>query len=174
MRNNGRSTEKSSGFIVMVLLLYSFWLSVSEHVDVQHLVTGLLVTLPIAYFWRDLVPEKLTGGKRLLSKTWYFLRYLVCLAWEIIRANTAVARIILDPKLPISPTFITFETRLKSNLGRTLFGNSITLTPGTLTVNITAGGRVTVQALTAEAAQGVKGWYLEEILAALEGGKENV
>ncbi|MBT9165342.1 MAG: Na(+)/H(+) antiporter subunit E [candidate division WS2 bacterium] len=85
-------------------------------------------------------------------------------------ANIQVALIVLSPKLPISPGFILVKTKLEKELTRTLYANSITLTPGTITINLNRD-RLLVHALTKETAQGVYEWHLENRLREMEVGK---
>jgi multicomponent Na+:H+ antiporter subunit E len=65
-----------------------------------------------------------------------FLTYLPWLMKEIFVANIEVARVILDPKLPISPRMVVFHGTQESDLGRFVYANSITLTPGTITTGV--------------------------------------
>jgi len=70
--------------------------------------------------------------KRLL----FFIIYSFILFWEIIKANFDVAYRIIHPKMPIKPGIVIIKTRLKSNIGKLALANSITLTPGTFTLDI--------------------------------------
>ena len=81
-----------------------------------------------------------------------FVFYLPWLVNEIILANIDVARRVLDPRLPISPRMFRFKASQKEDLARVIYANSITLTPGTVSVDI-AGDEITVHALTPEAAR---------------------
>jgi len=78
--------------------------------------------------------------------------YWAWLAWQIVKANIDVARRCLDPRLPISPTLVTLKASQGSDLGRVIYANSITLTPGTVSVAV-EGDRITVHALSRESAQ---------------------
>lgn len=80
--------------------------------------------------------------------------YLPWLFWEIAKANVDVARIVLHPRMPISPRLIEVRATQKHDLGRVIYANSITLTPGTVTID-TEGDLITVHALTQGAADGV-------------------
>ena len=73
--------------------------------------------------------------------------YAVWLAREIVRSNIEVTRLILDPNLPIHPRMIRVEANQKTELGRVILANSITLTPGTVSVDI-QGNRIWVHALS--------------------------
>ena len=78
---------------------------------------------------------------------WPFLLYLPWLLKEILIANINVAKVILSPKLPISPIMVVFGSTQKTDLGRVLYANSITLTPGTITTGV-EGDQLEIHALT--------------------------
>ncbi len=89
-------------------------------------------------------------------------RFLLFLPWllkEILVANVNVAKIILSPSLPISPIMVVFRSTQKTDLGRALYANSITLTPGTISTGV-EGDRVEVHALTWK---DVGGWEEDEM-----------
>ena len=79
------------------------------------------------------------------------LLYIPWLLWEICKSNIDIARRILDPKLPIAPRVIRIKTSQKTHLGQVIYANSITLTPGTVSVEVEEG-EITVHALTGETA----------------------
>ena len=72
----------------------------------------------------------------LLSRIFWFLCYTLVFLWECIKANIDVAWRVLYPTLPIRPGTLRLRTKLKSDIGLTFLANSITLTPGTTTVDI--------------------------------------
>jgi multicomponent Na+:H+ antiporter subunit E len=93
--------------------------------------------------------------------------YLAWLTGQAIRSNIDVARRILDPAMPISPTVITLETGQHSDLSRVIFANSITLTPGTVSMDL-EGGTLTVHSLTREGAETLLGGEMDRRVTALE------
>jgi multicomponent Na+:H+ antiporter subunit E len=95
------------------------------------------------------------------------LLYLPWIAWEIVKANVDVARRILSPGLPVAPRLIRVRASQTSDLGRTIYANSITLTPGTVTVDV-EGDEFTVHALTREAAEGVQEGAMDRRVRRLE------
>jgi multicomponent Na+:H+ antiporter subunit E len=80
---------------------------------------------------------------------WRVLLYIPWLIKEIIEANLAVTKIVLDPKLPISPTTYCVRASQKSDLGKVIYANSITLTPGTVTMDMD-GDKLLVHAVSTE------------------------
>lgn len=81
-----------------------------------------------------------------------FIYYAPWLLKEIVVANIDVTRRILHPKLPIRPTIVQVRASQKGDLGRVIYANSITLTPGTVSVDM-EGDRITVHALSFEGAE---------------------
>ena len=93
--------------------------------------------------------------------------YWAWLLKEIVVANLAVSRLILKPRMLISPTVITLPTSQTSDLGRAILANSITLTPGTVTIDVN-DRHVKVHAITKEAAQSLATSAMDRKVSALE------
>ena len=96
------------------------------------------------------------------------LVYLPWLFWQIAKSNVEVAIVILNPRLPISPRLIQVRASQTGDVARVIYANSITLTPGTVSIE-TEGDLITVHALTAEAAEGVLGGEMDRRVTRLEG-----
>ncbi len=107
----------------------------------------------------EAVPVEITG--RLLI-------YLPWLAWQVILSNLAVARIILSPSLPIAPRLIRTPAGQKGEVGRVIFANSITLTPGTVSL-IVNDNEILVHALTQEAEDDLQSGKMNEQVIRVEG-----
>ena len=97
-----------------------------------------------------------------------FLTYWPWLLWQIVLSNIDVAKRIIDPKLPISPTMISVRPSQRTDLGRVIYANSITLTPGTVTTYL-AGDTIDVHALTQAAAEEVLAGEMDRRVTTLEG-----
>lgn len=93
-------------------------------------------------------------------------RFWAWLAGEVIRSSLEVARLVLSPKLPISPTVVEFQTSCSHPVDRAILGNSITLTPGTLTLK-TEGSEFLVHSLTEQAARDIQQGEMDRRVAAL-------
>lgn len=91
---------------------------------------------------------------------------------EIVISSLQVTKIILAKEMPISPTMAIVQCKGRGEVREVLFGNSITLTPGTLTTDIDKNGMVTVHALTADGAQGVVSGDMNDRVARLRGKGE--
>jgi multicomponent Na+:H+ antiporter subunit E len=95
------------------------------------------------------------------------LLYLPWLLWQILKSNIEVSRIILNPKLPISPRLLKVKSSQQTTTGEVLYANSITLTPGTISLDV-QGSTILVHALTEESAQGVENGDMDRRVSQLE------
>ena len=96
------------------------------------------------------------------------LRYIPWLLWAIVKSNIGVTRCILNPRLPISPTLVKVKAGQQSELGQTIFANSITLTPGTVSLDVEED-EILVHALTRESAEEVADGEMDRRVTLLEG-----
>jgi multicomponent Na+:H+ antiporter subunit E len=133
-------------------LLLAMWLLASGHYTVMMISFGVassaaVVALGLAMKVVDdeAVPIRLLGRA---------FGYVPWIAWEVFKANVDVARRILGPPSAISPRIIEAPTSQKSELGRVLYANSITLTPGTVSIRV-HGKTITVHAIADEVADGL-------------------
>ncbi len=108
------------------------WLLLSGHYDPLLLSFGAGSCLFVVYVAHRMDVVDHEGHP--VHLTWRLALYWPWLFWEIVKSNIAVARIVLDPKLPIAPRIIKAKASQKSDLGRVVFANSITLTPGTVSI----------------------------------------
>lgn len=159
-----------STYVGTTSILFLFWLLITWSLHYQQVIVGLLCSVLVVLFCKDLLiyPEE-----RFLLKPVTLLklvRYFTDLFVEIIKANVQVAMIVLNPKMPISPTLIEFKTNLKDDLSRVILANSITLTPGTLTVDL-EGDVYLVHGLTRKNAIDVVDWHMAIKLLDIEEGK---
>ena len=97
------------------------------------------------------------------------LVYWPWLFWQIIKSNIDMAVVILSPKLNIKPHTFDTKSSQSSDVGRVLYANSITLTPGTVTVDMRADGTFEVHALTSDARQGVETLDMDRRCTSMEG-----
>ncbi|OGW16572.1 MAG: hypothetical protein A3G93_13960 [Nitrospinae bacterium RIFCSPLOWO2_12_FULL_45_22] len=124
-------------FLITFIHLYVFWILLSGHFDIFHLSLGVICCALVAYGTHDLVLEGLPIDMH--TEVIRFIKYLPWLVYQIILANIHVAYLALSPKMPIEPRIIKIKTKLKRDLALVTFANSITLTPGTITVDIKEG-----------------------------------
>jgi multicomponent Na+:H+ antiporter subunit E len=127
------------------VILFAVWLLLSGHYTPLLIGFGMgSCALTVYIAWRMDVADH-EGVP--LSVAGRFVLYFPWLLKEILIANIKVARIILTPSLPISPIMVAFHGTQKTDLGRVLYANSITLTPGTITTCI-EGDECEIHALT--------------------------
>lgn len=117
--------------IPKTLVLFVMWLILSGQYDATHLGLGLAVSLGVVWL-NPADPESPFRRVRWLSA----LLYLPWLFVRILKSGLHVTRLILSPSLPIAPKLVRYPTDLESEGGLVLLGNSITLTPGTITVEV--------------------------------------
>lgn len=145
-----RATSK---LVVLSLALAACWLALSGHYEPLLLFLGVVsVAFSLYIAWRMQVVdhEGVPAGLSLSA-----LRQLPWLIVEIGKANIAVARRILNPTLPITPTLFETSASQKSDIGQATYANWITLTPGTVSVDLDPG-TIRVHALSADDAAGVQ------------------
>ena len=130
----------------MYCLIFAFWLVLNGRLTLEVILLGLAVTAGLGGLMYALFSYTPGREWRLLKKAPIFLCYLFVLLWEIIKANAVMFAFILNEKKTIEPVLVTFRTDLKTRFGRFILANSITLTPGTITVHM-AGDRLTVHCL---------------------------
>ena len=135
------------------LFLFALWVLLSGHYTPLMLLFGVLSTLFVVFLATraDLIDRETQPILIKLSVLFYW----VWLGREIIKSNIDVTRRILSPGLPISPTVFTVRAGQKTELGRVTYANSITLVPGTVTMDVDKDV-FTVHALTREAAADLK------------------
>jgi len=138
-------------------LLFCLWLVLSGMFDALHLAYGVFsVALVLLLNHRlHLVPlqpgETPTEHPILLHR---LFAYLLWLLWQIVQSGLYVAYIVLHPRMPIDPRIVYFRSLQPNVQARVILGNSITLTPGTITIEI-EGDRFMVHALNEQVAQGL-------------------
>ena len=125
---------KGFGILVTFCVMFLFWLLLSGILDVLHVGAGIICSVIVALISHDLLVKD--KGEKVLRKSGKFIIYLVWELWQILLANLDVAYRVLHPKMPIDPLIIEFDTSLRSDFAIVTLANSITLTPGTITINI--------------------------------------
>jgi len=150
-RHSRSPTKKNfalAPFIVTFLIMALVWVLFSGKFDPFHLALGLGSCLIVAAFSNDLLfPSGIKPG--FIIHWLRFAGYIPWLFYKIFLANLHVLYLVFHPKMIdlIDPKIIEFDSRLKSDISRTTFANSITLTPGTITVNVSVLGKFTVHCI---------------------------
>lgn len=152
--------------ISLGVLLYAVWLLMSGHYT--PLLLGIGVACTVLTVWIAHVMATIDHEGHPIHLAIGGISFWPWLMWEIIKANIDVARIILSPSLPISPSVFTTRASQSDELGRVVYGNSITLTPGTVTIGM-EGDELTVHALTRTSAAGVQTGDMDRRVSKLMG-----
>ena len=152
--------------VALVIALFAFWLLLSGMYTPFLVFSGLGCAIVVAALaWRMGAADPEGHPIHLTPAA---ITYWPWLIKEIALSGWQVARIILDPRLPISPALVRFTPSQKSTVGLVTHANSITLTPGTITVDADHGVFL-VHALTREAAEGLEGSEMDRRVSRLEG-----
>ncbi len=153
----------------LAIALYVFWLLLSGHTDAFLLVSGAVAAVAIALVGRRFGYTDREGHPVELILAG--LRYWPWLAKEIVVSALQVARLVLSPSLPIAPRLVTVRTHQKTAVGVVTYANSITLTPGTITVDVDRHDRrLVVHALTAAAEAGLLAGDMDRRVTVFEEG----
>jgi multicomponent Na+:H+ antiporter subunit E len=123
-------------FLVWLLITWPF---ADGRLDLQVVVAGLIASLLVAVLFHEILPKE---HHVFLSpvRVFWFLVYVPVFAWYMVKANLDVVYRALHPQMPIRPGIVKIKTNLKTDSAITALANSITLTPGTLTVDLTDDG----------------------------------
>jgi multicomponent Na+:H+ antiporter subunit E len=144
-------------------IMMGFWILLSGKFDLFHLTLGVISSALVSFMSADLFMYG--QDKNRLSQGIRFLLYLPWLLYQIVLSTLHVTFLALHPKMKdqIDPTIVTFKTKLKTDIGKVALANSITLTPGTITIRI-EDQIFYVHAISRKAAAGLPG-EMEERLA---------
>ena len=145
--------------ILKTIGLFGLWVLLSGKLDAFHLSLGLIGSAFIS--WMNTEPQHLDKPPLPLVR---LVLYFPWLFWEIVKSSLNITKIILDPKLPINPQLIQYPTNLGSNPAVVLLGNSITLTPGTVTIEVSSSELV-VHSLDDESTNGLESRDMERKIA---------
>lgn len=149
----------------IVYLFLLFWIILSENAKVETICIGIIISLLVRSLNKDLMSSNRQLNLKKNIKKW--ISYTIILIKEIIVSNFNVAKIVLNPQIVISPQIVIINTKIKSDFHKTIFANSITLTPGTLTISMDKD-KMTVHCLQDEFARGLTNSYFEKIILEVE------
>jgi multicomponent Na+:H+ antiporter subunit E len=121
--------------ILLFICGFVGWALLNWVPDWQHLAVGVFVAFFVAMMTGDMFTKRPHHFKDIRRYGW-FLYYIPIFLWEVFKANIDVAYRVGHPDIPIHPGIVKVKTRLTSDTGLTFLANSITLTPGTLSVDV--------------------------------------
>jgi multicomponent Na+:H+ antiporter subunit E len=158
-----RRKTRFQNFVGTSVILFAFWLLLSGKFDAFHLTLGAICSLLVAYLFHDLLFANVRlGDMRIIAAR--FLAYFPWLIEQIVLSNIHVACLVLRGKMPVDPQIVTFKTKLETDISYVTLANSITLTPGTITMDI-KDGVFYVHALSQKVADDLNAGEMEDKVA---------
>lgn len=151
----------------IVYLYLLFWIVISQNAKIETLCIGIIISLLVATLNKDLMGNNRKVNFRKNSILW--ISYTILMLKEILVSNLNVAKIVLSPKIVISPQIVTIKTKIKSDFHKTIFANTLTLTPGTLTISMD-GDKIDVHCLKGEYSRDLTNSAFEKIILKVEEG----
>lgn len=151
----------------MLLLFFLVWVIFNGRLTLEIALFGIAVSAAVFAFVCRFMDYSLEKERRLYRLLPGFLQYLYYLMKEIILANLAVSRLILTRKETVEPVLVHVHANLKTETARVILANSITLTPGTITVSLT-GDQLLVHCLDKSLSEGMEDSVFVRLLQKLE------
>lgn len=135
------------GFWSLLLILVLFYLGLTMNLEPLNLMASLVIALIIIFL---LKPEAQSIKLRKLPQMFFALiRYIIWLMWDLITSGIQVARLVIDPKIPIQPGVVAIPSNAQTELGEALSAHAISLTPGELVIEIGEDGALYTHCLDA-------------------------
>jgi len=152
--------------VALFVILLGLWLAASGHYTTMMITFGVLSCLGVVLLCRKMgIVDDESVPVHLLGRA---VRYLPWIAFEVLKANLDVTRRLLSFKPAVSPEVFDVPTSQRTDLGRVLYANSITLTPGTVSI-LVAGSHIKVHAIAKSVADGLKTGEMDRQVTRLEG-----
>ncbi len=153
----------------MFILFWGIWVLLNGRLTWEIAAFGVLAAGALYGFC--LVAFGLTFRRdlQICARAHYFAAFVGLLLWEILRANFAVLRRVLSPRFVPSPVIVTVRPALRTKLARVMYADSITLTPGTITVSL-EDGVYRIHCLDERFSEGLDGGPMVRLLQKLEAG----
>lgn len=161
--------KKITSFILTFLICFATWIILSGRFDLFHLGLGVIACAIVARLSSEILISRRDIAN--LPRQWFrFICYLPWLLYQVFLANIHVMSLAFNPRMieEIDPRIIRFKSRLKRPMSLFIFANSITLTPGTITVFVSITGEFTVHVIDEHSGLSLPG-EMEEKVAQLMG-----
>lgn len=152
---------------VMYILFFLIWIIFNGNVTAEIVIFGLVIAAAMYAFICKFMNFSIKKDRLYCKKLFGIVQYVCVLIWEIIKANFAVIRLVTSSRYELEPTLVHFRTKLRTRQARIVLANSITLTPGTITVTLEDDEYV-VHCLDRELAEGMNHSIFVELLEKLE------
>lgn len=161
--------KKIISFILTFFICFVTWIILSGRFDLFHLGLGVVACSIVASLSGNILISR--RGLEHLPRQWLgFIRYVPWLIYQVLLANLHVMYLVFNPRMMemIDPRIIRFKSKLKKPMSLFIFANSITLTPGTITVFVSITGEYTVHVIDEQSGLSLPG-EMEERVARLMG-----
>ena len=139
----------------MIFIYLFLWLILSSKLSLDVTIAGAVISLVVYLFARNHMRYRADLDRQLFRKALLGLKYAATLVWQTAKANVSVFRIVFSRTIRVEPRLIYFRTDLKTNAAQVTLANSITLTPGTITVALN-DGLFCVHCLSGKMAEGIE------------------
>ncbi len=151
----------------MYILFLFLWIILNGQFTLEIVVFGIVIAAVMYGFVCKFLGYSVETDILLFRKLPYILAYILILIWEIIKANVSAIRLALSYRNEVDPVIVKFKTDLKSNTSKVVLANSITLTPGTITMEL-EGDELVVHALDVELIEGIDESVFVHLLRKME------
>jgi len=151
------------------VLLFAFWITLNGRFTAEVIAIGILISVLASLLNYGFLGISFATEKKAWSKIFLVIGYLGTLVVEIVKSNWQMIKLVLSPVIAIKPQLIYFDSPLRSEIGQVILANSITLTPGTITVKL-ADGKFAVHAIDAGVGEGVEDSVFVHKIKKIEGG----
>jgi multicomponent Na+:H+ antiporter subunit E len=158
-----RRKTRFQNFLGTTVMLFAFWMLLSGKFDAFHLTLGVICCAVVSYMFHDLLFANVRFGDMRIVAT-RFIAYVPWLIQQILLANIHVVSLVVRRKMPIDPRVLTFKTKLETDISHVTLAQSITLTPGTITMDI-KDGVFYVHALSQKVAEDLNAGEMEDRVA---------
>ncbi len=154
-----KTRQRIITFCLTFSFLFIFWIIFSGKFDIFHIAFGVISCLLVSWLTSDLLIVTPDIRKFIRLCIGFTTVYIPWLLWQIVLSSIHILKIVLSPDMnaKINPKIIKIKSRVKDHVGLVTFANSITLTPGTITVAVTTYGDMAVYAIDDESADALPG-----------------
>jgi len=122
-------------YLTLFIIMFLLWMLITLNLALSNIIVGLVAALITALVFGSQFKLNWKKFYNPLRYIWLLI-YIIVFVWECIKANFDVAYRVLSPKMPIKPGIVKVRTKLKTSFARVILANSITMTPGTITVDV--------------------------------------
>ena len=143
------------GVLRLLIVFFLLWIIFNGKLTVEIAIFGVIISTAVYGFCCKYMGYDPKTDVRIVKKFYYGIEYVAVLVWETVKSNIAVSKIVFARKIHIEPRIVYFTTDLKSDAARIALANSITLTPGTITVAVSED-KYCIHCLNGKLAEGLE------------------